>query len=192
MLPWEHVAASYLAYSLFSRVVYRRPPRGDAVVVVLVAAGLPDLIDKPLAWGFNVIPSGQSLAHSLLFAGPAILLARLATGRRLAIAFGLSYLVHVGGDVVFPVALGQSPRFRFLLWPLIDMPSTTDPGFFVRLREVLGVFFEFLATTRGQVYLLFEGVLLGSAFVLWLLDGHPGPSTVLDWFRPEREGPHGS
>lgn len=192
MLPWEHVAASYLGYSLFSRLVYRRPPRGDAVVVVVFAALLPDMIDKPLAWGANAIPSGQSLAHSLLFLVPATVIARLATGRRLAIAFGLSYLVHVGGDVVFPIALGQGPRYRFLLWPLIDQPMTHDPGFIARLREVLGVFFEFLGTTRGRLYLLFEGALLGLAFVLWLADGRPGPRAVRDWLRSGREGPQGA
>lgn len=192
MLPWEHVAASYLAYSLFSRLVYRRAPRGDAVIVVVFAALLPDLIDKPLAWGANAIPTGQSFAHSLLFALPAILLARLTLGRRLAIAFGLSYLVHVGGDVVFPVALGLEPHYRFLLWPLLDLPTTQDPGVITRTREVLGVFFEFLRTRRGRLYLLFEGVLLGSAFVVWLFDGRPGPRTALDRLRPTREDPHRS
>lgn len=189
MLPWEHVAASYLAYSLFSRLAYRRAPRGDAVVLVVLAAMLPDLIDKPLAWGANAIPTGQSLAHSLVFALPAILVARLALGRRLAIAFGMSYLIHVGGDVVFPVALGLGPRYRFLLWPLVDLPMTQHPGLFARTREVLGTFFEFLGTRRGRLYLLFEGLLLGTAFGAWLLDGRPGLGAVLEWLRPGREDP---
>jgi len=189
MLPWEHVAASYLAYSLFSRVAYRRAPRDDAFFVVLLGAMFPDMIDKPLAWGANAIPTGQSLAHSLVFALPAILVARLALGRRLAIAFGVSYLVHVGGDAIFPIALGFGPRYRFLLWPLLDLPTTQHPGILARTREVLGTFFEFLGTRRGRLYLLFEGLLLGSAFTAWLVDGRPGLDAVLAWLHPEREDP---
>lgn len=192
MLPWEHVAAAYLAYSLFARLVYRRAPHGDAVVAIVVAALLPDLIDKPLAWGAGVLPSGKSLAHSLLFAGPAIVLASLVTGRRIALAFALSYLLHLGGDVLFPVALGLPPAYRFLLYPLVELPAAETPGLFARTNEVLVVFLEFLRTARGRVYVLFEGALLGTTLVLWLLDGRPGPGTIRTWFLPDREDPSGA
>lgn len=187
MLPWEHVAVGYLGYSLFARLVYRQPPRGDAVLAVVFAALLPDLIDKPLAWGAGALPSGKSLAHSLLFAGPAIALASITAGRRLAVAFALSYLLHLGGDVLFPVALGHAPAARFLLYPLIDLPVAETPGLFARTNEVLHTFYEFLRTPRGRIYVLFEGALLGTTFVLWLFDGRPGPATIRSWVHLERE-----
>lgn len=192
MWPWEHVAAGYLAYSAFARIVYRRPPRGDAAVAVVFAALAPDLIDKPLAWGLNVLPSGRSLAHSLLFAGPAIVLSALLTGRRVAFAFGAGYLVHLGADVVYPMALGQSPAYRFLLWPLLDLPPTETPGLLFRTQHLLVGFLSFLETTRGRAYVLFEGLLLGTALALWLFDGRPGPGTVWTWIRPGREEVQGT
>lgn len=192
MLPWEHVAGAYVAYSLFSRLAYGRPPRDDAVLVVVVAALLPDLIDKPLAWGLHVLPSGKSLAHSLLFAGSAIALSVLVTGRRLGVAFALTYLGHLGGDVVFPMVYGHSPHYRFLLYPLVDLPVTDAPGLLFHTRHVLYVFFEFLQTTRGRAYVVFEGLLLGTAVVLWLIDRRPGPAAIRTWFVSAGEERSGS
>ncbi|WP_248516633.1 metal-dependent hydrolase [Salinarchaeum laminariae] len=189
MLPWEHAAVGYLAYSLYARVVHRQPPRGDAVLAVAFAALLPDLIDKPLAWGAGALPSGKSLAHSLLFAGPAIVLAGLAAGRRIAVAFALSYLLHLGGDVLFPVALGHAPAYRFLFYPLIELPAADTPGLFARAGEVIHTFYEFLQTSRGRIYVLFEGALLGTTVVLWLFDGRPGLATIRRWLLPERADP---
>lgn len=189
MLPWEHVAVGYLAYSLFARLAYRRAPRGDAVLAVAFAALLPDLIDKPLAWGAGALPSGKSLAHSLVFAGPATGLAVLATGRRIAIAFALSYALHLAGDVFFPVALGYPPAYRFLFYPLVDLPVADTPGLFARTNEVLLTFLEFLRTTRGRIYVVFEGLLLGTTLLLWLLDGRPGPATLRSLFLSDREDP---
>lgn len=192
MWPWEHVAVAYLAYSLFARVVYRRPPRGDAALVVAFVALAPDLVDKPLAWGADVLPSGRSLAHSLVVALPAIGLSARLAGRRLGIAVAVGYLSHLGTDVVYPVALGQPPAVHFLLWPIVEQPSTDTPGLLFRARHLFASYLDFLATTRGRLYVVFEGVLLGAAFVLWLVDGRPGPGTIRAWLSPAREEPQRS
>jgi hypothetical protein len=191
MWPWEHVAAGYLAYSLFARVAYGRAPLGDATLAVVAAALLPDLIDKPLAWGAHLLPSGRSLAHSLFFAGPAIVATGLLVGRRVAIAFALTYLGHLGADAVYPMALGQPPVYHFLLWPLLELPPTETPGLLFRTRHLFGDFLEFLETPRGRLYLLVEGTLLGSAAALWVLDGRPGVGTVAGWLS-SREEPRGT
>lgn len=192
MWPWEHVAAGYIAYSVFARVAYGRAPRGDAALAVVAAALLPDLIDKPLSWGAHLLPSGRSLAHSLFFAGPAIVLAGLVVGRRVAIAFALTYLGHLGADVVYPMALGQPPVYHFLLWPLLELPQTETPGLLFRTRHLFGDFLEFLETPRGRMYLLFEGTLLGSAAALWVIDGRPGIGTVATWLSSSQEEPRGT
>ncbi|AGN02201.1 membrane-bound metal-dependent hydrolase [Salinarchaeum sp. Harcht-Bsk1] len=192
MWPWEHVAAAYLGYSLFARIVYRRAPRGDAVLAVTIAALLPDLIDKPLAWGLHLLPSGRSLAHSLLFAVPAMALSALLTGRRVALAFALGYCSHLAGDVVYPMALEQPAAYRFLLWPLVEQPTTDTPGLLFRVQHLFVEFLGFLQTTRGRLYVVFEGALLGTAVLLWLLDGRPGPGTIWSWMRPGREKPRGT
>lgn len=192
MWPWEHVAVAYLAYSLYARAVYRRPPRGDAAIVLVLAAMAPDLIDKPLAWGVDVLPSGRSLAHSLFVAIPTIGLSARLAGRRLGVAVAFGYLWHLAGDVVYPVALGDPPSLYFLFWPVIDQPAMDTAGLFVRSRYLLGDFLAFLATTRGRVYAVFEGLLLGTALVCWLVDGRPGPATIRAWLRPAREEPQRS
>ena len=70
MWPWEHAAVAYLCWAALDRRAARS--EGAAVVAVLVGSQFPDLIDKPLSWVFQVLPTGQSLAHSLLFALPLI------------------------------------------------------------------------------------------------------------------------
>ena len=192
MWPWEHVAVAYLAYSLVVRIASGRAPHGDAALAVVAAALLPDLIDKPLAWGAHVLPSGRSLAHSLLFAAPAISLSRLVAGRRIAAAFALGYCSHLATDVVYPVVLEQPPAIEFLLWPLLEQPPDDTPGLLFRTQHLFVEFLGFLQTTRGRLYLLFEIALLATALVLWLLDGRPGPGTIRSWVGPGQEDPRGT
>ena len=72
MFPWEHAAVAYLLYAGYARWHDGTAPGGWAVLVVLVASQLPDLIDKPLAWQFGLLPSGRSLAHSVFVAVPVV------------------------------------------------------------------------------------------------------------------------
>lgn len=178
MWPWEHVAAAYLAYSLFAWALYKEPPREDAALVVAVVALLPDLIDKPLAWGLELLPSGRSLAHSLLFALPTIAAAIVTLGKRLGAAIALTYLGHLAGDVVYPISLGQPPATDFLLWPVLAQPPPEWPGLLARTEHLAGAFLDFLGTARGRVYILAEFALLGSAGLVWVLDGSPGLGPV--------------
>lgn len=174
MFPWEHIAVGYVAYSLLHRLVRGEPPDGRAAVAVVVAALLPDVVDKPLAWEFGMLPSGRSLAHSLLVAVPATLLAWRRFGRSVGGAFGVSYLLHLVTDVYYPIVYGQAPVWSFLLYPIADAPASASDGFVSQTVHLIGTLAEFATTGQGRVYLLFELSLLGSAFLLWLLDGRPG------------------
>lgn len=189
MWPWEHLAVGYLLFSLLIRAWRRRPPRHVEVLIVVFATQFPDLVDKPLSWVFHILPSGLSLAHSLLFALPVSVLAlTVATWRTVpesGVAFLTGYLSHLFGDAIYPYLLGweQLPPFpylsgweyypRFLLWPLYSHEANVDNALF----QVIGLassFAEFLGTPRGKTYLAFEGLLMVSFLLLWLLDGHPG------------------
>lgn len=178
VFPWEHAAVGYVAFSLLHRAVRGEPPDGAAAVAVLAAALLPDLVDKPLAWEFAVLPSGRSLAHSLLVAVPATLLVWLGFGRRVGGAFGLSYGLHLVTDVYYPIVYGQAPVYSFLLYPLVDAPASGGTSFVGHTLELIGNLLEFATTAQGRVYLLFELMLMGAAGLLWLLDGLPG---LLGW-----------
>lgn len=183
MWPWEHLALAYLFGSAVHRVAAGRGPTTAAVGAIAVASQLPDLIDKPLAWTFGVLPSGLSLGHSLLFAVPlsalVILLARTDGRATLGIVFALAYGSHLLGDATYSLLTSGELATGFLLWPLI--PASSEAG--IGLLSQAGVFFdafvEFLETPRGRLYLLFEATLLGGATLLWHLDRRPG----LSWFR---------
>lgn len=178
MWPWEHLAVGYVAFSLWCRVRGRDRPTAAAVAAVALGSQFPDLVDKPLGWGTTVLPSGTSLAHSLLVSVP-VALAVVAAGRRLgrpnvAAAFSISYLAHLPGDVVYPVLLGDGPKLGFLLWPLVPadpMPPTAVVG---RVGELFAEFLAVLATPAGYGFLVVEATLLGAALVLWRADGRPG------------------
>ena len=188
MWPWEHLAVGYLLYSLLAHLT-GRTPRTLPVLALLFATQMPDLIDKPLAWGFGVLPSGRSLAHSFLFAVPAMLGASvvglLARAPRVGPAFALGYLSHLAGDVVYPFVVKGELRFGFLLWPLIPVEVDESPGGLPHLQELVMDFVVFLLTPRGTAYLVFEGSLVLVAFLVWVWDGMPGVRPVLVAVFPE-------
>lgn len=63
MYPWEHAAVASPLSAGSARWRTGATPGGWAVLVVLVAAQLPDLLDTPLAWQVGFLPSGRALAH---------------------------------------------------------------------------------------------------------------------------------
>jgi hypothetical protein len=176
MWPWEHVAVGYLAYSAFSRLVWREPPSTRAALVVTFAAVAPDLVDKPLAWGLDVLPAGKSLAHSLVaflsLSGLAALLGARSDSWRSAAGFVVGYASHLAGDVIYPLVVSGDVRVGFLFWPFVPVRGGAD-SVLPHLRELLESFLAFLATPRGAVYLVAEVALLAGALAVWLADGTP-------------------
>ncbi|MDS0258489.1 metal-dependent hydrolase [Haloarcula sp. S1CR25-12] len=178
MWPWEHLAVGYVVFSMWCRATGRDRPGTGAVVAVAVGSQFPDLVDKPLGWGTTLLPSGTSLAHSLLVALPVAVVA-VALGRWLArptvgVAFALSYLAHLPGDVVYPLLLGDEPKLAFLLWPVVPAEPTPPTAVFGRAGKLFGEFLAALSTPAGTAFLVVEAVLLGTAVLLWRADGHPG------------------
>ena len=184
MLPWGHLAVGYLCLSLAVRARYRVPPAGPAAIAVAIGTQLPDLVDKPLAWRFGVIPSGRSLAHSLLFlavlAAVAWALAARSDRRLEASAFVGAYLSHVLADV-FPAALaGEWAKLGSLLWPITPVYQYPDEMDYT----IIGFFLEL-----EPAALVSPGLgLTIVALALWVYDGTPGIGTVADVGRRFRSG----
>lgn len=180
MWPWEHVAFGYLIYSLGSRLLTSQLPGRREAYAVAVAALLPDLIDKPLAWGLGVLPGGRSLAHSLLVTSPILVglavLGRVLGRARLTAAVVIGYLSHLAGDVIYPLVTDAELRVGFLFWPLISPGSSSGPpvGMLSRALELGGEFAAFLASPQGLWYLAIELVVLLVIGLLWVADGAPG------------------
>ncbi len=177
MWPWEHLAVGYLLFSPSVRLSAARAPTGVEAVVLAVATQLPDLIDKPLAWWLGVLPSGLSLGHSVFFAVPAVAVGGALAARAgvpgVGLAFGVGYLSHLAGDVLFN-SLGGRLRVGFLLWPLVSRPSREGTALIARVAALWGDFGAFLATPVGRLYLLAEAAVLLLAAALWVADGLPG------------------
>jgi len=177
MLPWEHAAVGYLAYSLLSHLLARRSPGALEALAALVGSQGPDLIDKPLSWQYGVFESGYALGHSILLAVPlavaAGLLARAYGRARVGAAFAVGYLFHLPGDVV-PTYLqhGYLP-LAVVLWPVEKAPPSAD-------QPVVGVtidlFFEYVDVLTAQdppTLVLVQAGVIGLTALLWLYDGAP-------------------
>lgn len=183
MWPWEHLAVGYLLYSACSRLRWGNPPSARAAVVVGVAALLPDLVDKPLAWWLGALPAGRSLGHSLLVGTPVVL-AVLAIGWRLddrpaSVAFAVGYLSHLAGDVLYPLVVRNELRTGFLFWPVVPVRDDGTTSALPHLQDLVDGFLQFLATPRGAVYLVGDATLLFLAVAVWVLDGAPGLGSLL-------------
>ncbi|EMA59348.1 membrane-bound metal-dependent hydrolase [Halorubrum lipolyticum DSM 21995] len=179
---------AYVCYSTYVHGRYRSRP-GDAPAVALAfGAVLPDLIDKPLAWEFDVFSTGYAAAHSVFIGVPAVLAVYAIAERRRAGASGgaflIGYVLHLVGDVL-PASL-SSGRLELspVLWPIADSVPGPDRGSFV--DGVYGLLTEYVARLltlelTPVIALQLGSVVLGVA--LWLADGRPGLSLVTDPLR---------
>ena len=181
MWPWEHLAVGYLVVSLWARASGRRPLAPD-IVAIAVGSQFPDLVDKPLGWGTTLLPSGTSLAHSLVVALPlaaaVVVLGRISPWPTAGVAFALSYLAHLPADAMYPVVLGDDPKLAFVLWPLVPVEPTPPTAVIARVGELFVEFLAVLTTPAGALFLVAEAALLGGVVLLWRADGSPGLELV--------------
>ena len=154
MWPWGHAAIGFLAFNLVTLTTRRRVTTVFESVVVLVATQVPDLIDKPLAWTYGVLPSGRSLGHSLLTATVLVVLvtivARRYDQRTLSAAFFVGYLAGILMDIPSSVLSGDFSGATFLLWPLLPAPTYgTEQTFTAHLSsiDVTGLFLTQIGLT---------------------------------------------
>ena len=167
MWPLGHAAVAYLCYSVLVRARNIGPPDGVAVVVLLFGSQFPDLVDKPLAWYLGVLPTGRTLAHSLLVIGPLAVAVYLLAARysrtEYGIAFGVGAVSHVLVDALPAIWGGTDPGF--LLWPLVAVEPYGNGA-----PTVTGLFVE----SVGDPYFLSEFVFAAIALVVWRQEGYPG------------------
>ena len=158
MFPHEHLLVALLPIVVYVGVRDRQLPTRGVVFVTVTGSQFPDLIDKPLAHQFGVLPSGRVFMHSLPFAIPiavCILVYGWQTHRpRVAGAFVVAYVLHLLGDTYQILRTGQIPAD--LLWPFAAAQSRPEVPFWagvdginVRLWTVFSV--AVLAVTLGVV-----------------------------------------
>jgi len=175
MWPWGHLAAGYLLYSAGTRLSTRDSPADVSTLVALFGTQLPDLVDKPLAWSLSVLPTGRSLAHSLVVATPVLAIGWFLTARRdarpLVAALGVGWVSHSFTDALYPLLGLHFDEVTFLAWPLLPLPT----------YEVDQSFAAHFALVSPSPTFLFELLLVVLASVAWYADGHPGLATVRSW-----------
>ncbi|MFC7019227.1 MULTISPECIES: metal-dependent hydrolase [Haloarcula] len=125
MYPHEHFLLAVVPVAMFSFLFLRKLPSGKTTLILLIASQFPDLIDKPLAFSLQVLPSGRMLAHSVVVSVPLLLaLIILATryGRtRDALVFVFGYMSHLVGDFYRVFTLGTEYHFYpNIFWPLLE------------------------------------------------------------------------
>lgn len=124
MLPTEHFIVALLPVLAHVLVRDKRLPSPRLIGVVFVGSQFPDLIDKPLALQFGLIPSGRVFMHSLPIAIPFLLLVALygwkTDRKRLGAVFAFAHLSHLLSDNYRPL-LEPNPQIRpDLLWPFVE------------------------------------------------------------------------
>ena len=168
MWPIGHVAVAYICYRSSTRVRFEASPATGPALVLVIASQFPDLVDKPLAWYAGALPTGRTLAHSLVFLVPLsivlYLLARRYDRGEYGIAFGIGAISHALVDAV-PVLWNPDAEAAFLLWPLLPV-APYDNG----APTLAGL----LGDSLTDPYFHLEFVLLAIALVLWRRDGYPG------------------
>lgn len=172
MWPIGHVAIAYLLYTGSTRLRSLGPPAAGPAFVACFGGLFPDIVDKPLAWYLDALPTGRTLAHSLLVLVPLCLLVYIVLRRydrgEYGVAFAIGAISHSLVDAL-PVLWDDEASASFLLWPYWSVESYESgaPG-------VL----ELLSASLSQPYFYLEFVLLGVAIAIWWAEGKPGVAAV--------------
>lgn len=173
MWPWGHLGIAYLLYNLYTHRRFDRPPRALPVLALAIGSQFPDLLDKPLAWNFNVLPGGRTLSHSLLFViGLTVVVYALANrfgGLETATAFVIGHVAHLCTDIPPAVFGGEVSGLAYLLWPFVEQPSE---------EPVAGLLDAILTYYAVGPYELVQFALFTFAAVVWYYDGKPGLAYV--------------
>jgi hypothetical protein len=106
------------------------------------------------------------------------------------VAFSVGYLLHLPGDVFYPVLLGASPKAYILFWPIVDGPQSNPTDVTNYVAVLLDAFLTELTAPGGLWLVAIEIGFIGTAALLWYLDGLPGvpvgsPKAV--FARPKRD-----
>lgn len=171
MWPWGHAAVGYLCYALWTHGRHRRSPAAVPALAVVLGTLIPDLVDKPLAWSFDVLPLGRTLGHSLVAIVPVVAtLWWLVDDRHhpAVAALGVGWVSHLFGDGVG--AVSDPAVLGYALWPLTTPPpAETEQSF---LAHVAGI--------ELTPFFLAQSVLVVAALAVWRRDGYPGLGVVVD------------
>jgi hypothetical protein len=133
MFPIEHFIVAFLPILGYVSVRDRELPTPRLAALVFVGSQFPDLIDKPLAHQFGLLPSGRVGMHSLPIAVPFVCVV-VAYGwhtdrLRLTSVFAFAHLSHLLADNYRPLLKPTPSVSPDLLWPFTQpVARSAVPG----------------------------------------------------------------
>ncbi|OYR39210.1 hypothetical protein DJ82_04120 [Halorubrum sp. Ib24] len=177
MWPWEHVAFGYLLYSAYTRVRHGESPEATSTVAMATAAVLPDVIDKPLAWEFDVFATGSALGHSVFVAAPLLVgvvaLSRNADRSAAADGFAVGYASHLLGDLLPASVRSGALVADRLLWPLGSAPPDGHVSLGAGFDHYFAEYLASIVTLDPTPYVAVQAATLLATVALWTADGTP-------------------
>lgn len=130
MYPIEHFVVAVIPVVAYVLVRDRRLPPLRLFGLIFVGSQFPDLIDKPLAHQFYLLPSGRVFVHSLPIAIPMCCLVAWYAWRtdrpRAGGAFIFACLSHLVADNWRALSPPNPALSNDLLWPF--RPATPRPA----------------------------------------------------------------
>lgn len=172
MLPVAHASVGILAYAGVQLPRDWTELTALSALAALFGSQLPDLIDKPLAY-FNLLPSGRSLGHSLIFLGvTGILLYRRVPEQYhpVAVAVSVSSFSHPLVDASQTILSGGPLTLPgYLLWPVTEAPRYGNP--IAPWTRVIRLYSRPEFGTRTIVLIAGAGLLLVARLVAELYGG---------------------
>jgi len=122
MLPIEHFIVAALPLGAYILLRDRQLPTPRVTALIFVGSQFPDLVDKPLAHQFGLIPSGRVFLHSLPIAVSFLAFVLYYGWRterpRLSGVFAVAHLSHLLADNYQPLLDSPPTVSPDLLWPL--------------------------------------------------------------------------
>jgi len=185
MWPWGHLLVGYLVYTAGIRLWHRRAPDGAPVVLVAVGTQVPDLIDKPANWYFDIF-DGRAMGHSLLTMVPVCvagyLLARHYERGALGVGLSVGVVTHLVTDAKAGLLAGNiTEGAPYLLWPVLPAPTYPSESLFDHIRRLAGslgaIDLSSVSAILTSELALHVGIFLG-LLLIWALDGFPGVRTL--------------
>ena len=162
MQPTTHALIGISLVLAYGLLRYRQLPTWRLLFVALFASLLPDVVDKPLAWTFGLLPSGRVGLHSLPIAIPIIVVVLLVALYRDRLAYGLvfawGYLAHIAAD--FWRVLTVGPEYYYypnLFWPLLAANPDRTPSFDQHVPTIgIDLVVEFAVLAVVVAYIVFD------------------------------------